>query len=154
MTFSPPFSQGNYVPENISLPEDPKQFKMVLKQVLEDHARLINRKDTGQYEDILVQNNQTYFTADPQQKAYIYRVVIPLGTLSTGANAIAHNIPVVKGFIFTRIYGVIYNSTALIYVPIPNNGILMTVDATNVNVNIPVTYNHYVGNAVLEFSQG
>ncbi len=156
MTFKPDNTLGNFLPEQIDLPNTNNldQFREELKTTLEDHSRIINRKDTGQYEEREVQVNQTFPGATLQQKRSIFRKFINLGTLVTGVNNIAHNIPTGGAgstFVFTRIYGTIYDQAAPLWVPIPNDTIFMSVDATNVNVTIPVAYNGFDGIAVLEF---
>lgn len=154
MTFKPDFSLGNYLPEQIELPADKDQFREELKRILEDHARLINRKDTGQYEEQELQVNQTFPGVTPQKKRYIYRKIIDLGILSTGVNLTAHNIATGGAgstFVFTRIYGTVYDQTVPLWVAAPNDTIHLEVNATNVSITIPITYNGYSGQAVLEF---
>ena len=154
MTFKPDFTQGNFLPEQVDLPDDMDQMREELKSVLEDHARLINRKDTAQYAETEVQVNQTFPGATLQERRSIFRKIINLGTLSTGANNIAHGIATGGAgstFVFTRMYGTVYNQATPLWVPIPNSTIFMDVDAVNVNVTIPVAYNGFDAIAILEF---
>jgi hypothetical protein len=145
MTSSPQFSQGNYVPENISLPEDEKQFKMVLKRVLEDHARLINRKDTGQYENVEIQNNQTYFSLNPQKKKYVYRKVIDTGALpNSSTKSVNHGITgITNDTDFVRIYGVAKQPAGApnrpYFIPMPNSGPNYSVELMIDTVQIHIT---------------
>jgi len=156
MSFSPDFSKGNFIPENIVVPDDNAEMQDFLKTTLEKHARLINRKETAQYEEIEIQNNQTYPGDTPQDKRYIFRKVISLGVLATGVNTVAHTISVGGAgstFIFTHIYGVISKSATPLWVSVPNDTILLTVDAANINITIPAAYNGFIGNCVLEYSK-
>lgn len=154
MTFQPLFSLGNYLPEQIDLPENVQEFLVELKKILENHASIINRKDTGQYEEIELLNNQTFPGRTQQIKRNIYRKIINLGTLVTGVNNIIHNIATGGAgstFVFTRMYGFLYNQATPLWLPIPNDNIHMEVNATQVSVTIPALYNNFLGRAVLEF---
>lgn len=151
MSFKPDSSFGNYLPESVTLPKAQEALFDVLKRVLEDYARMINRKDTATYETVEIQSNQQYFSNNPKVKRFAFRKVVELGTLATGVNTVAHGITTTSDFIFTHVYGSIYNQATPLWVPIPNDGILVTVDATNVNVTIPAAYNGFKGQLVLEF---
>ncbi|MFQ5685096.1 MAG: hypothetical protein ACE5GV_00400 [Candidatus Scalindua sp.] len=106
-TFLPPSSFDNFASESISIPEDPEEMKEFLKATLESHARFLNRKDTGQYDEFEVQVNQTFPGASPQEKREIFRTVIDFGALpNTAAKSVAHNISNFSSVIFTRIYGI------------------------------------------------
>lgn len=153
MTFLPNFSKGNFVPENFEIPTDPVEFRIFLKRVLERHAKTLNRKDTAQYETVEIQNNQTFPGDTPQNKRYIFRKLVDLGTLSTGVNNIAHGISVgtPSTYVFTRIYGTVYNQTTPLFVSAPNDTIHLEVNATQVSITIPAAYNGYSAICVLEF---
>jgi hypothetical protein len=104
MTFLPTFSLGNYLEESVSLPDDPAEFKRILKTALEDILKQVNRKDTGAYEEVEILNNQQFFGATAQVKRNVYRRVYDFGAIATGATLnIAHGLIGVTEF--TRIYG-------------------------------------------------
>lgn len=106
MTFNPPNSLGNYLPEQVWLSEDQKTFQSEVKRLAEDHAKMINRKDTGSYDLIEQIINQQFFGANPQTKRFVYRKVFSFGAIAAGANlAIAHGLT--GTLTFTRIYGTI-----------------------------------------------
>ncbi len=140
-SFLPASSFDNFTPESISIPEDPKEQITFLKSILEQHARFLNRKDTGQYEEFEVQINQTFPGSTPQTKRDIYRLVIDFGALPNAANkTVAHNIANVVNIIFTRIYGV-SSIPGVTGIPLPfanpiglAESVALFVDATNVNV--------------------
>lgn len=146
-----------FVPNYEIFPEienDPRQFLIKLASVYQSIAFRMNKKDIAIYEaGIEVPNGQQFFGANPQTKRDGFRKVLQTGTLSTGANTVAHNItfPTPNTYHFTRIYGVIEDLTVPEWVPIPNNAVTVTVDATNVNINIPGAYNGYGGIVVLEY---
>ena len=128
MSFAPTFSLGNFVPESITLPEDPKELQDILKRILEAHAKMINRKETGAYEEVEVQNNQQYFGATPQSKRQIYRKVIAMGALLNAApTTVAHLLnggaAVPDTWRFVRQYGWAIATATPLWIPIPNGGI-------------------------------
>ena len=153
MTFAPAFSIGNFLPEQVNIPDDPIELKRYLKNTLEEYALTINRKDTAQYEEVELQSNQTYPGDTPQSKRQLYRKVVK-GTLVTGANAIAHGIDTGGAgstYVFTHVFGTAYNQTAPLWVPLPNDTALVTIDGTNINITAPVSLNGFDVQIVLEF---
>ena len=161
MSFLPISSSGNYTPEDLSIPRTIEELAPFLKSTLEEHSRLINRKDTGQYENVEIQNNQTFYGATPQSKRYIYRKVINTGTLPNAALAtIAHGIAgVAAQFFFTRIYGTAWDPAGLVGISLPNPGptypLEAWVDSTNVYLRSTVNLNAFtISNIVLEYFKG
>jgi hypothetical protein len=147
---------NSFLQEDYVIPSDPEQMSVRLRQYLNDLSASINTRDIGIYvsqETICGQlwvpsiSNSAFSNVVYRQ---VIRKVVATGTLATGANTIAHNITVTANTHFTRIYGVIENAGTL-YVPVPNNATTVTVDATNININIPGAYNNYSGNVVLEW---
>lgn len=152
--FAPINSQAPFLPTSEIYPEDNEQLLIRLTQIYQEMALRINVKDIAQYEtDVELLNGQQFSGTTPQVKRFAYRKVLSTGTLSTGANTVAHgiNFPTPNTFHFTRIYGVIENTTTPLYVPIPNSDTLVTVDGTNVNITIPAAYNGFSGRAILEY---
>jgi hypothetical protein len=158
MTFLPQFTLGNFVDEQIDLPETfDYEFIVSLKEVLEEHSRNINRKDTGQYEPVELLCNQTFPGATQQQKRHIYRKIIATGAIAAGTTAnLAHAIP---AFTFmTRIYGTVVTNV-VDYRPLPyvstvalNQQISLTVTAANaVIVNGAASPNITAGFVILEY---
>jgi hypothetical protein len=157
-SFGPAGSLGNYTSENIPIPNKMEELVPFLKSTLEQHARLINRKDTGQYENVEVPVNQTFPGADAQSKRQIYRKIINTGTLpNAGLSTVAHGIAgIAAGWFFSRLYGSAWDPVALRGIPIPNMGntypIELWVDATNVYLQTAVNLNAYtVSSVTLEF---
>ncbi|GAG17403.1 unnamed protein product [marine sediment metagenome] len=139
MSFSPENTQGNFLPEDITIPEDKGELDLLLKTTLESHARLINRKDTGQYETVEVQNNQTYPGTTPQDKRFIFRKIIVFGAIVAGATSpIVHGISSFTDMV--RIFGTCITDV-IDYRPIPfastvavNQNIQVIVTAANVTI--------------------
>lgn len=117
MTFLPTSSLGNYLPQDVDLPEEAKELKELLKKTLEDHAKMINIKDTGSYEEIEQIINQQFFGANPQTKRYVFRQVYDFGAIAAGATLnIVHGITGITEF--TRIYGTVVTNV-IDYRPLP-----------------------------------
>jgi len=141
-SFRPDFTLGNFIPENYTIPQNKEEFELFLKNVLEKQSRLINRKDTGQYETVETQNNQTYPGATPQAKRNIFRKIISTGTLPNAAPSagIPHGIAgVANTWMFTRIYGFAMNPATPLWIPMPNAGPLYQVQIEIGAVNIVLT---------------
>lgn len=158
MSFGPPFSLGNFAPENISIPDDPDELIITLKRILETHAKFINKKETAIYEETELQNNQTFPGATPQAKRQIYRKIINTGTLpNAGASAVAHGIAgVVNTWMFTRIYGFALDPTAVRWIPMPNSApayqVQLDVTAANVTITTVANLTNFTSSyVVLEF---
>lgn len=138
-SFLPSFTEGNFAPESISIPQDPKEFPYFLKNTLEFYARLINRKDTGQYETFELQNNQTFPGSDPQAKRMVFRTIVDCGALpNTATKTVAHGLANYANIVFTRIYGTSTNPNAL-GIPLPYvnlvslaTSVQIAVDPTNI----------------------
>lgn len=104
MSFAPLSSLGNYLELSVTLPEEPLELRNALVKILETHARMINRKDTGSYEVVEQLNSQLYFGPDPQTKRSVYRKCFSFGVILTNnTHTIAHGLSGVVEY--TRIYG-------------------------------------------------
>jgi len=160
--FSPQYSLGNYVPEQIELPFDFDQFRERMKETVELHARLINRKDTGQYEEYEVPINQSFPGATGQQKRSIFRKIVNTGALPNAATkSVAHGISNIgNNWFFTRIYGTAMEPAGAaprpFFIPLPNAGpnyqVQLRVDTTNINITTAVNLSAFTQSyVILEF---
>lgn len=152
--FQPSNSQAPFLPTSEVFPEDYGQLIIRLTQIYQEMALRINLKDIAQYEtDLEILNGQQFSGIDPQTKRFAFRTTLSTGILATGANNVPHGItfPVPNTFHFTRIYGVIEDTTVPLYVPIPNDNVHLEVNATNAVITIPAAYNGYSGIVVLEY---
>jgi len=161
MSASPSNSQGNFVPENYTIPTDSFEKDEFLKRTLENFARFINRKDMGQYETVEVQNNQTFPGSSQQNKNFIYRKIISTGQLpNTATNSIAHNISGINNnWNFTRIYGTAFDPVNIFWIPMSNGSptyqVELRVDATNINITTTADLTAFTSSTViLEFYKG
>lgn len=153
-------SDTPFLPQSEIFPEiekDPEQFFVKLTQVYKNIAVRTNKKENSIYENgVEIQNGQLYFgtnAANPELKRSGFRKTLLTGTLATGANTIAHGItfPTPNTYRIVSYKGGIWDLTAVIYVPLPNGDITITVDTTNVNITIPAAYNGYDGYFTLEY---
>lgn len=152
--FLPSNSQAPFLPTSEVFPEDFGQLLIRLTQIYQEMALRLNVKDIAQYEtNVELLNGQQFSGTTPQTKRFAFRTTLATGILATGANNVAHNIafPTPNTYHFTRIYGVIEDTTAPLYVPIPNDNVHLEVNATNAVITIPAAYNGYSGIVVLEY---
>lgn len=105
MTFLPANTYGSYLPESVVIPQD-QGLQYFLKEVLENYARFINRKETASYDLIEQVINQQYFDTNVQKKRNVFRKVFSFGAIAAGASLnIAHGITGLTTM--TRLYGTI-----------------------------------------------
>ena len=138
-TFQPANSLGNFLPEQVWLSDDLPTFQAEVKKLLENDAKMINRKDTGQYETVEGMINQQFFGATPQVKRQIFRKVLECGGLpNAGLTTTAHGIAgITNTWMFTRIYGTARDPVGLRWIPLPNSinfQVELSVDSVNVNI--------------------
>jgi len=147
---SPFLSLYEVIPD---IEKDPKDLQNKITDVYSRLAQRINKKDIAIYDLFENPNGQQFFGTDPQTKRDGFRLVLQTGSLSTGANNVAHGLsfPSPNTYHFTRIYGVIEDTTVPEWVPIPNAGVTVLVGGTNVTINIPSAYNGYSGIVILEY---
>lgn len=149
---------GSFLPTTEVFESDTLQdLNRQLTSVINDHALVINQKDTGIYNTdssgapVDFTNGQTWFpNPSPSSglregiRRNVLRKVVNFGALPNATTkSVAHNITTTNTFSFTRIYGCATDpgaSTITTAIPIPfasptlNQNISLTVDATNVNI--------------------
>jgi len=125
---------------NLSL-EDIKLLMVRLYQNLNAMALALNLKDSAMYVENQFVNNQMFFSTDadnPDNLRNVFRLVVDVGAVGAGATTVAHNLTILSTWQFTRIYGVVNNTTTGNYYPIPwasaagATNIELRVDNTNV----------------------
>lgn len=147
MSSGPINSVDNYLPQNVILPDDKEKRNLYFKNLLEDNIEMINRKETGSYEEIEQLNNQEYFTADPQIKRNVYRIVIDTGALlNVAPTVVLHNlnegVAVPATWLFTRIYGFARDPVTPLWIPLSNGGMHdCSLQVTSTQVIITPTVN-------------
>jgi len=166
MSFLPSNSIQSYIPNDLIIPEDPKEANLILTDYMRNVVDALNDKEIGQYNTVELVSGQKWFTqGDANKERYVYRKVIDFGALPNAATkSVAHGISTTQNTVFTRIYGTATDpgaSTITSAIPIPYvdpgtlaNGIELNVDATNVNVTTAANYTAYTNcYIVLEYIQ-
>ena len=145
-----------------------KELLVRLYQNLNQMALTVNNKESSYYATFETLKGQQFFpnpslnSSTPTTPEYrqTYNKTINFGALPNSATkSVAHGISVNAGYTFTRIYGTATDTTALKAIPLPYadpgtlaNGILLSVDGTNVNVKTAFNYSAYnVTYIVLEY---
>ena len=127
----------NQLPLSVQLSEDPKEMRYDINDLYQSIASAVNNKIGGLYVPQEKINSQQYF--DPtnvQLFRTVYRMVVDFGALpNSGAKSVAHNISGWdSSFRLTHAYGASTDPTGLQALPIPNDGILLSVDDQDVTV--------------------
>ena len=149
------FSSNPFLPESEVIPTDPEQLNIRLTQIHEQIANKTNLREIAVYALTEQEVGQQYFdSTNVLSYRSVIRKVVEIPALATGANAIPHGITFLSPntYKMTRMYGSIYDNPITTYVPVPNGSIEVTVGLTNININIPITYNGYSGTFVLEWA--
>ena len=145
-----------------------KELLVRLYQNLNKMALTVNNKESSYYATFETIKGQAFFpnpllnSSTPTTPEYrqTYNKTINFGALPNNTTkSVSHGISVNTGYTFTRIYGTATNTTALTAIPLPYvdpgtlaNGILLSVDGTNVNVKTAANYSAYnVTYIVLEY---
>lgn len=154
--------------ENTNVSPDMQNFLVRLRRLFDDHATMINLKDTGIYDKSEFVCGQiwypnpalTSYTAAKPIPRQVYRKVVSFGALpNAGTKNVAHGItfPATNTFTFTRIYGAATDQTAGSYLPLPfaaitdNQNIELSLDNTNVIITTGIDYSSYNAEIVLEY---
>lgn len=124
---------------------DPKLKEILVRlyQTLNNIVLVTNTKDSAIYDTEEFLCGQLYFPVNGQtqvgagmaQYRQIFRKVVEFGPLPNATSkAVAHNIPVNAGYLFTRIYGTASRPDAQVNIPIP-----FATNLANQNVEIGIT---------------
>lgn len=141
-----------------------KELLVRLYQQVNNIALSLNVKDSARYHTGEFVNGQVFFpnpaldstsTTTPTERQ-VYRKVINGPAMpafpAPGFIDIPHGLTVTTGYTFTRIYGAISDTVNRRYAPLPNQDILVRVDANNVRITTIADYHTYnVCYVVLEY---
>lgn len=145
-----------------------KELLVRMYQNLNQMSLVINNKESSYFDTAETVKGQAFFpnpayssaTAVKPEYRQSFNKVINFGALPNNTTkSVAHGISINAGYTFTRIYATATNTTALTAIPIPYvdpaslaNGILLSVDATNVNIKTAANYSTYnVTYVILEY---
>lgn len=148
----------NQLPLSVELSEDPKEFRYDLNDQYQGIASAVNSKIGGLYVPQEKINSEQYF--DPlnvQKMKNVYRMVVDFGSLpNTTSKSVAHNISGWnKNYRLTSAWGASTDPVALEALPIPNDGILLSINSTNVTVTTTSNLSSFTATTiVIEFTKG
>ena len=147
----------NQLAISIELPEDPKELREAINDLYQDIASTVNTKEGALFVPIEKLTSGQYFLAgNPQQNRAVYRMVVDFGALpNAGIKSIPHNIVGWNDkFRLVRAYGAATDPIGLRAFPIPNNGIFLENNATDVIVTTIVNLSAFTEcTIVLEFTK-
>lgn len=151
-------SLQNQLPLSIELPKDPEELRDELNDVYQTIASAVNNKIGGLYVPQEKINSQQYFdTTNIQRFKSVYRMVVNFGALpDTATKSVAHNISGWNSnFRLTMAYGAATDPIGLQALPIPNDGILLSVDDQEVIVTTTSDLSAYTDTTiVVEYTKG
>lgn len=166
MTFQPDDSYQRYVPNDLIIPDKWDESIEILTEYFRKIVDSLNTKDIGEYNTVETVNGQSWFTSgDANKQRNVYRKVIDFGALPNAASKTAlHGITTTQNTVFTRIYGTATDpgvTTITSAIPLPyvdpsavGNGILLSVNATQVTVTTAIDYTAYTNTyIVVEYIQ-
>lgn len=147
----------NQLALSVELPEDQKDLRFAINDLYQDIASTVNTKEGALYVPIEKLTSGQYFIAgNPQKNKAVYRIVVDFGGLPNATSkSVPHNIVGWNSdFRLTREYGAATDPIALKALPLPNNGILLENDATNVTVTTTTNRSAYTETTiVLEYTK-
>lgn len=145
-------SLQSQLPLSIELPEDQQEFRFKVNDLYQRTASSINTKEGGLYLPEEKTNGQQYFDPlNPQKNKNVYRMVVDFGALpNMTSKSVAHNIVGWNSdFRLTRAYGAATDPIALEALPIPNDGILLSINSTNVTVTTTSNLSAYTSTTIV-----
>ena len=146
------------LPLTVEYPEEDKAFKEKLYTVNQRTASAVNTKVGGLYvPQEKTTGAQYYDENNPQKNKNVYRMTVNFGSLpNASSKSVAHNIPGWNDtFKLVQLYGAATNSVSLSGIAIPNNGILLSNDSSNVIITTTSDYSLYSScNVVIEYTKG
>lgn len=147
----------NQLAISIELPEDPKELREAINDLYQDIASTVNTKEGALFVPIeKLTSGQYFIAANPQKNRAVYRMVVDFGALpNTGTKSVAHNIvDWDENFRLVRAYGAATDPIALEALPIPNDGIFLKNNATDVIVTTTADFSAFTEcTIVLEFTK-
>lgn len=145
------------LPVSIELPEDQKLFRNRVNDLYQKLATSVNGKEGGLYVPQEKVTGQRYFdNENPQKYKSVYRMVVDFGSLpNTTTKSVPHQISGWDStFRLTRAYGASTDIDGLEALPIPNDGILLIINSTNVSITTTSDLSAFTETAiVIEYSK-
>lgn len=147
----------NQMDISVEFPDDPKELATKLQDIYQGIASTVNTKEGGLFVPIEKLSSAQYFLpGNPQNNRAVYRMVVDFGALpNTGTKTVAHTIVGWDNkFRLVRAYGAANDPIALEGIPIPNDGIFVKNNSTNVIVTTTANFSAFTeSTVVLEFTK-
>lgn len=151
-------SLQNQLPLSIEFTSDVDVLINELNDVYQGIASAVNNKTGGLYVPLEKINSDQYFdSTNTQRLKNVYRMVVDFGALpDTATKSVAHNISGWdSNFRLTRAFGGATDPTGLSAIPLPNDGIFLSNDSTNVTITTVSNRSNYTSSTVvLEYTKG
>lgn len=148
----------NQLPLSVELSDDPKELRFDINDLYQSIASSVNNKIGGLYVPQEKINSEQYFNKYNVQKFNsVYRMVVDFGALpNTTSKSVSHNIVGWNSsFRLTASWGAATDPVALSSLPIPNDGILLEINSTNVTVTTTSDLTAYTDTSiVIEYTKG
>ena len=147
----------NQLDISIELPEDLAGLRGAVNDLYQGIASTVNTKEGALFVPIEKLNSGQYFTpGNPLLNRAVYRMVVDFGALpNTGTKTVPHNIVGwTNKFRLVRAYGAANDPIALEGIPIPNDGIFLKINSTNVIVTTTANFGAFTESTiVIEFTK-
>lgn len=130
-------SLQNQLPLSVELSTDLADMRYEINDLYQSIASSVNSKSGGLYVPQEKINSEQYFDATNVQKfKNVYRMVVDFGALpNAGSKSVAHNIPDWnEDYRLTASWGASTDPVALEALPLPNDGILVQINSTDVTI--------------------
>ncbi len=150
-------SLQNQLPFSVEISKNPEEMRYDINDLYQSIASAMNSKIGGLYVPVEKSNGQQYFDSTNVQKLKnVYRMVVDFGALpNSTSKSVAHNISGWNtNFRLTNAYGASTDPAGLQAIPIPNNGILLEINSTNVTVTTTSNRSAFTATTiVIEYSK-
>jgi len=147
----------NQLDISVEFPDSLPDLVTSLQDVYQGIASTVNTKEGGLYVPIEKLTSAQYFTpGNPQLNRAVYRMVVDFGALpNSGVKSVPHNIVGWNSdFRLTREFGAATDPILNKSLPLPNVGIKLENDATNVTVTTTANFSNYTDSTiVIEFTK-
>jgi hypothetical protein len=146
------------LPLSIELPEDQKEFRQTFNDLYQRIASSLNSKEGGLYLPQEKVTGQQYFDPDnPQKNKNVYRMVVDFGALpNSTSKSVFHDISGWgENYRLTRAYGAATDPNSFEALPIPNEGIFLSINSTNVTITTTCDRSNFTETTVtVEYTKG
>ena len=151
-------SLQNQLPLSVDLSEDPKDLRYDVNDLYQSIASSVNNKTGGLFVPEEKINSEQYFDpANPQKFRNVYRMTVDFGALpNSTSKSVPHKISGWnENFRLTSAYGGATDPINLEALPIPNDGIFLKNNSTDVTVTTTSDFSAFTASTiVLEYTKG